>query len=177
MKLKRILSIGIISLGSNSSFAEDPYVDFHDTMCIEGESIYISCTLYSPPKKTKTASICAKGNTSPNSGYIQYRYGIPGKTVELKFPEKTATPKGEFKLYESNNPHGINHALRFTKGAYTYSFEKTGLSSYQLVVRKNGKEIFNRTCEEPGKTYITDEAYIGVQTVNLESNEISSSEK
>lgn len=145
MKARKLIVIGAILLSSKNSFAEAPYVDFHDTLCSEGESIYIICTLYSSP--IKTASICAKGNTSPNSGYIQYRYGIPGKTAELKFPTKKSTPNGKFTIYESNNPNGINRALRFTIGAYTYSFEKAGLSSYKLVVRENEKEIFNRKCE------------------------------
>lgn len=137
MNSKRILAIEIISLGSNNSLAEGPYVDFSDTMYVKGEAIYISCTLY--PPIPKTASIYAKGNTSPNSGYIQYRYGTPGKNVEPKSPKKETTPNGKFKLYKSNDSNGINRALRLTNGPYTYSFEKTGLSSHHQTVRNNGK--------------------------------------
>ncbi|MBV2134322.1 hypothetical protein KRX52_16200 [Pseudomonas sp. MAP12] len=178
MKSTILTVVGCTLLLPTISFGGDPYIDIHDTMCTEGEAIYISCSFNANEKnKIKVASICAKGNESPDSGYIQYRYGIPGEKLELQFPKSITSPKKIFKIYKSDSIDGITQALRFSKETYIYSFEKRGLSSYRLVVTENGKEVFNKSCEEPGKIYIADDAFDGIQTINLGEKEISNTDK
>ncbi|NBB65926.1 hypothetical protein GVN18_42445 [Pseudomonas sp. ODNR1LW] len=79
------------------AWAKDPYVDINATMCEEGETVYISCAFDGDVDQYSyvgpVASVCAKLNTSPNGGYVQYRYGIPSYDsskgrLELQYPEK-----------------------------------------------------------------------------------------
>ncbi|MCC6075360.1 hypothetical protein ACFPTX_12870 [Pseudomonas sp. GCM10022188] len=176
-------SIILTILGSplllpTTSFSGDPYIDNQETMCTEWEAIYISCSFSTNTEsKIKVASICAKDNKTPNSGYVQYRYGIPGKKLELQFPKNIQKPKEIFKIYKSETIDGITQALRFSTGNNIYSFENRGLSSYRLVVRDNEKEVFNKPCEEPGKTYLVDYAFDGIPAINLGNKEISETEK
>jgi hypothetical protein len=159
-----------------SAWAKDPYVDISSTMCVEGEDIYISCA-FNPGMDQydyvgKVASICARSNTSPDTGYVQYRYGTPSYglgpvNVEMQFPEKKIPPKGIFSIYNSRNPDSTGAALRFTNGEYLYSFERLNSFSYSVVARKHGKKIFNKDCNLPGKNYLTDDAYQGLQVVEL----------
>lgn len=151
-------------------------------MCREGETIYISCALdagtdqysYDGP----VASICAKGNTSPDRGYVQYRYGTPSygystEKLEMQYPEEKNAPKGIFKIYSSNHSESLGTALRFTSGEYVYSFESLGFAGYRVVVRKKKIEVFSKACTLPGKNYLIDEAYRGVEYINLGQEKIS----
>lgn len=178
MKPTNLSILFYILISPTTALAEDPYIDIHDTMCKKGEEIYMSCSFNQNTKnKIKVASICAKNNTSPDSGYIQYRYGTPGEKPELQLPQDLKKPKEIFKIYKSDRLEGVTEALRFSSASYVYSFEKRGLSIYRLVVMNNGKEVFNKSCEEPGKTYLVDDAFEGIPVINLGNKEISKTEK
>lgn len=157
-----------LALSINLS-AEDAHIDSSSTMCREGEDIYISCSFPPTPQgNKKAASICAKDNKTLDSGYIQYRYGTPGERPDLQYPENIKSSNKKFMIYKSENSKGVSQSISFTNGSHTYSFEKHGLSSYHLVVKKNGNEVFNKTCDEPGKNYISDKAFYGIRIKNNE---------
>jgi len=176
--LRRILKFCLVAVAfvQLDVWAKDPYVDINTTMCEEGEDIYISCA-FNPNSDEydyvgKVASVCAKSNTSPEHGYVQYRYGKPSygiglAKVEMQYPEKKIPPKGFFTIYKSINPETIGSALRFVNGEYIYSFERFTMSGYKVVARKKGEKVFNKDCKLPGKNYLTDDAYQGLQTVEL----------
>lgn len=44
------------------------------TLCAAHEDVYFSC----PLPGGKIVSVCASGNSKPDAGYAQYRYGAPG---------------------------------------------------------------------------------------------------
>jgi hypothetical protein len=166
------------------AWAKDPYVDINATMCEEGETVYISCAFDGDVDQYSyvgpVASVCAKLNTSPNGGYVQYRYGIPSYDsskgrLELQYPEKKHVPSGLFKIYRSDNSESFGTALRFTNGDYMYSFEKFDLSGYRVVVRKQGVEVFNKSCTLPGKDYLVDKAFQGIDFINLGQGKIPKS--
>ncbi len=80
-------------------------MDKNSTLCEKGEDVYISCAFNSSLDQDnylgKVASICAKNNTSPDSGYVQYRFGKPSygvgpARIELQYPEQKIPPKGIF---------------------------------------------------------------------------------
>ena len=54
------------------------------TLCAADERIIFSCTLRQP---VKIVSVCAAKDLTNEKGYLQYRFGLPGK-VELEFPKK-----------------------------------------------------------------------------------------
>lgn len=157
-----------------NAWAKDPYVDISTTMCREGEDIYISCAFNSGSDQYsyggEVASICAKSNTSPDDGYVQYRYGTPtygkkSETIKMQYPEKKLPPIGIFTIYNSNNPEGVGVALRFKSGAYVYSFENAGVLNYRVVARKQETTVFDKACTLPGKNYLIDKAYKGIQYI------------
>lgn len=168
------------------SWAIDRYVDVNSTLCEKGEDIYISCAFNSSLDQDnylgKVASICAKANTSPDSGYVQYRFGKPSYSIgpariELQYPEQKIPPKGIFTIYNSSNSESNGVALRFARGKYLYSFESINPLSYKVVASKNNEWIFNKDCNLPGKPYLTDSAYQGIQTVELSQTKISDANK
>src|ERR1700712_5391269 len=62
------------------------------TMCDAHEEIYFSC-----PVRDKFISVCASGNFSPENGYVQYRFGRPGRP-ELEFPAEPEPPMSRFSI-------------------------------------------------------------------------------
>lgn len=103
MKKILIVCLAIGSFVNPKSWAKDRYVDKNSTLCEKGEDVYISCAFNSSLDQDnylgKVASICAKNNTSPDSGYVQYRFGKPSygvgpARIELQYPEQKNTTKG-----------------------------------------------------------------------------------
>ncbi|KQN55862.1 hypothetical protein ASE98_00120 [Pseudomonas sp. Leaf48] len=169
-----------------NAWARDPYVDINETMCVEGEDIYISCAFDVKRSRYdyigKVASICAKGNTSPDAGYVQYRFGKPSygsgqAKIEMQFPEKRVPPKEIFTIYTSVNSETIGSALRFVSGKYLYSFERSSMLGYEVVVRKQDEKVFNKSCTLPGVSYLVDGAYQGIQTIDLGQKKIPGANK
>jgi hypothetical protein len=186
MKKISIISLVVISLVQAKAWAKDPYVDINTTMCTEGEDIYISCAFNPSPDHYsyvgKVASVCAKSNTSPDSGYVQYRYGKPSygvgpARVEMQYPEQKIPPEGMFTIYTSLNPKTIGSALRFTSGKYLYSFERLTYFQYKVVARRQGEKVFNKDCDLPGVSYLTSDAYRGIRTIELGNTIISDANK
>jgi hypothetical protein len=186
--LKKILIVclAIGSFVNPKSWAKDRYVDKNSTLCEKGEDVYISCAFNSSLDQDnylgKVASICAKNNTSPDSGYVQYRFGKPSygvgpARIELQYPEQKIPPKGIFTIYNSSNSESTGVALRFARGEYLYSFESLNSFGYNVVARKQDKKVFNKNCDLPGLDYLTDDAYQGIQTVELGTTKISDANK
>jgi hypothetical protein len=171
-----IFCFAITCFTNINSWAKDPYVDINTTMCTEGEDIYISCA-FNPSSDQygyvgKVASICAKANTSPDSGYVQYRFGTPSygvgqAKIEMQYPEQKIPPKGIFTIYTSRNPASTGAAIRFAKGKYLYSIERLSSFSHKVVVRKQSEKIFNKDCNLPGVSHLTTDAYQGIPKIEL----------
>src|ERR1044072_10023016 len=51
------------------------------TLCEKGERVIFSCPVKRP---AKIVSLCASKNLTSETGYLQYRFGLPGK-IELQF--------------------------------------------------------------------------------------------
>lgn len=155
--------LGLFSV--NSSEARTRYLNPQDTMCELDETIYISCSLDAGPTPNDysgpIASVCAKDNASPDSGYVQYRYGIPGESIQSLYPKEKAPPQGKLKIYETAD--GVGASLRFRDGDKVYAFEDYGFRGYRFIVTVGKREIINKRCDDPGVTHITDSAYIGIE--------------
>jgi hypothetical protein len=53
------------------------------TLCAKDERVIFSCPVKRP---AKIVSVCASKDLTAERGYLQYRFGLPGK-VELEFPK------------------------------------------------------------------------------------------
>ena len=124
--------------------------DYPDSMslCHHGEVEYFSCKLQD---SNKIASVCAAGNSSPDHGYVQYRFGTHG-SIEYNYPGELTPPRGKISIVDvSRLPDGLGSHLKFTNGSYTYVISNA-LVPGEVYVAKNGKLIFDKICE--GRTYI-----------------------
>lgn len=153
-----------------ASEAKTRYLDFQATMCEVDEAVYISCSLDAELTPNDysgaVASVCAKGNTSPDTGYVQFRYGLPGEPADFTYPLEKSPPRGRIKIYKT--PDGRRSSLRFKNGEDVYAFEDYGLRGYRLIVTGGGREVTNKRCDDPGVTYIADGAYLGIEKSDSE---------
>lgn len=76
-------------------------------------------------------------------GYVQYRFGIPGK-LELQYPASRTGTQSKF-TYDEMHPHlGLSRTLTFTRDGYKYSVysletdQPGGANSYGVWVFRAG---------------------------------------
>lgn len=62
------------------------------TLCAADERVIFSCVLRQP---AKMVSMCASKDLTNEKGYLQYRFGTPGK-IELEFPKDRAHTQQQF---------------------------------------------------------------------------------
>lgn len=108
------------------------------TLCQPHEEIYFSC-----PIDGKVVSLCASGNISPDNGYVQYRYGVPGH-VELQFPEKPDPPMNLFGISDVSVGNLNFTHVKFMVGAYGYVIYQGSPSG--VYVKKRGSLVSNHMC-------------------------------
>ncbi|MDR6412514.1 hypothetical protein [Paraburkholderia terricola] len=109
------------------------------TLCNEDEEVYFSC----PLENGKTVSVCAKNNTDPERGFVQYRYG--SKNDAFIFPPENAPPAKTVKITDVSEGSIRGLHLKFLKEPYTYVV--SSVSPGGLYVSKNGKVIFDKECQ------------------------------
>ncbi|MCC8995363.1 MAG: hypothetical protein LM550_17140 [Candidatus Contendobacter sp.] len=90
-----------------------PMIAEGQTHCIRGEKVLFSCRL---SRSSKIASVCASADLTKTEGYLQYRFGIPGK-LEFVYPPTKAATQDQFYW---RAPRGI-HELIFQSGDYYYT--------------------------------------------------------
>lgn len=68
-----------------------------NTLCAKDERVIFSCPIKRP---AKIVSVCASKNLTADQGYLQYRFGLPGK-IELEYPKdrKGTQEKFQYKHY------------------------------------------------------------------------------
>lgn len=63
------------------------------SLCLAGEKTYLSC----PVSRGRTVSVC--GSRDPQGrALLQYRVGVPGNNLELRFPDEPSPPAGKFEF-------------------------------------------------------------------------------
>ncbi|WP_460369293.1 hypothetical protein ACOYXF_25465 [Pseudomonas sp. Tul1A2] len=127
------------------------------TLCSDDEDIYFSC----PLQGGKTVSICARGNSKPTAGSVQYRYGVPGK-IEMSYPKTALPPKGKFFVVDASEGSVNLNIIKFKSGVYTYLVNQAFVS--YLSVLKGDKVVFRQSCNAGGDAYIHRAAIFGLET-------------
>lgn len=135
------------------------WADTNETLCVAGEDIYFSC----PLNGGKIVSICASGNNSPDSGYVQYRYGT-GKKIEIIYPGLKESPRNKLFYVDATEGNAGNEILKFDIGSYRYFIRQAYFSG--LLVKKNNREVFRQTCEDSRYANISRGAVRGIQHKN-----------
>ena len=112
------------------------------TLCANDERIIFSCPVKRP---AKIASLCASKDLTSDRGYLQYRFGLPGK-VELQYPKGRAGTQQKFQY---------THYFRARFDMTEISFNVNGYE-YQISDDYNGEEkpaqiIQGVSVKAPGK--------------------------
>ncbi|RAS19458.1 hypothetical protein BX591_14116 [Paraburkholderia bryophila] len=124
------------------------------TLCNEDEDVYFSCSL----ENQKTVSVCAKDNTTPNRGYVQYRYGNKGDA--FAFPPENVLPATTTRITDVSEGSVRGLHLRFSKEPYTYIV--SSVSPGEIYVSKNGKIIFDKKCQASSYKSFSNKVFDGV---------------
>lgn len=121
-----------------------------NTFCTSQETVVFACDAGG-----KRVSVCASRQITPKSGYLQYRFGTPGKPLEITLPEGEVPPtRAAYGAFDGYAGGGASW-MRFRKGTYSYvvyggvgrwgpngaTMEKQG-----IAVENNGKVIANLKC-------------------------------
>jgi hypothetical protein len=96
------------------------------SLCMKGEKIVFSCPL---KRLTKIVSLCSSKNFTKTQGYLQYRFGVPGK-VELEYPTNRK---------ESQKAFHYSHYFRAQVDLTDISFSLDG-NTYTVFHQFNGEE-------------------------------------
>jgi hypothetical protein len=150
-----IFAIGLASLchyGVAYAQAEPPQDE--QTLCSADEEVYFSC----PLENGKTVSVCTKGNTRPDRGYVQYRYGI-GADI-FAFPSKDVAPTKVMGITDVSEGSLRGLHLKFSRGPYTYVV--SSVSPGGVYVSKNGKIIFDQACQASRYKSFSNKVFDGV---------------
>ncbi|WP_311884345.1 MULTISPECIES: hypothetical protein [unclassified Pseudomonas] len=153
--LRALVVVLILSFFTSSAIAGE---EGEITLCESQEDVYFSC----PVTGGKIVSVCALKNHDPNSGYVQYRYGVPGK-LELVYPKSKLPPAGRFYVVNASEGSANLNTIKFYSGRYTY-FVAQAFTSY-LTVLKDGELILRRSCEEGGYAFINWNALKGIEAL------------
>lgn len=114
--------------------------------CTSQELIIFNCSI-----GKKIASVCASHSLSPQSGYLQYRFGVVG-SPELIIPNRKIPPNHSVSGNTLTFAGGGGAYLRFIRKRYHYIVytaigrgwgEKSGVS-----VEKNGQRLSNFICRD-----------------------------
>jgi hypothetical protein len=116
------------------------------SLCNADEAIIFSCTTR---PAGKIVSLCSSKDLTKDRGYIQYRFGLPGK-IELEFPQKREQTQQAFKYSHYFRAQVDLTEISFTSNGYQYSIfddyngeERPARSAQGVKVTppNNGKEV------------------------------------
>ena len=97
-----------------------------NTLCAKDERVIFSCPVKRP---AKIVSLCASKDLTSDRGYLQYRFGLPGK-IELEYPKDRQGSQQKFQYM---------HYFRAQVDETEISFQINGYE-YQIFDTYNGEE-------------------------------------
>jgi len=131
-----------------------------NSLCARDERIIFSCPVKKP---AKIVSLCASKNLSADQGYLQYRFGLPGK-VELEFPTERTGTQQKFQYTHYFRAQVDLTEISFSNNGYEYQItddyngeEKPGQSIQGIMVTAPGKpKEVSLACRTKPKADYTD---------------------
>jgi hypothetical protein len=113
-----------------------------NSLCAKDERIIFSCPVKRP---ANIVSICASKDLTSERGYLQYRFGLPGK-IELEYPKDRTGTQQKFHYTHYFRAQFDMTEIAFTIDGYEYSVfndyngeEKPAISSQGVSVTAPGK--------------------------------------
>ena len=120
------------------------------SLCNKDEKVVFSCPLR---RSAKIVSLCSSQKLTKDGGYLQYRFGVPGK-IELEFPEVRDDSLKVFQYGHYFRAKVDSTEISFSRNGYTYSVfddyngeEKPIVSEQGLTVTaENSKKEVKYLC-------------------------------
>jgi hypothetical protein len=109
------LVAAILSLGNSASSQRRGLQP--NTLCEKNERVIFGCLLKRP---VKIVSVCASKDLTSESGYLQYRFGLPGR-VELQFPKDRTGTQQKFEYMHYFRARFELNEINFTVDGVNYS--------------------------------------------------------
>lgn len=97
-----------------------------NTLCAKDERVIFACALRRP---AKIVSVCASKDLTRETGYLQYRFGLPAK-IELEYPKDRTGTQEKFEY---------THYMRAMVDLNEINFSIDGVD-YSVVDDYNGEE-------------------------------------
>lgn len=149
-----------------SCFAFTPSMAQSQTFCDANEYVVFSCST-----GKKTVSVCASKVFSSSEGYLQYRFGAPGK-IEMAYPRIKQHPRDQFTAFYAtpvmdDGSRAMVVSLAFGVNDYGYeisTFAKQDTAETSLTVTQAGKTLATLKCQ-PQSIVNADLSYMDVLSV------------
>jgi hypothetical protein len=129
------------------------------TLCAKEERIIFSCVLR---RTAKIVSVCASHDLTNDKGYLQYRFGMPGK-IELEFPKDRTNTQQGFEYSHYFRARVDLTEINFTVDGVSYSVfddyqgeEKPAVSEQGVAINwpgTNKKEVRMMCSSKPKADY------------------------
>jgi len=117
--ISALIAIGcLLVVGSTQQFAASPQSNNPQTgtLCEKGERVIFSCPVKRP---AKIVSLCASKDLAVDRGYLQYRFGLPGK-IELEYPKERTGTQQKFQYTHYFRAQFDLTEISFTNDGYEY---------------------------------------------------------
>ncbi len=123
------------------------------TLCNPGERVVFSCSLKRP---AKLVALCASKSLTKENGYLQYRFGVPGK-IELEYPNPLEGSTKSFRYHHYFRAQVDLTEISFTNNGVEYTIfdnyngeEKPAVSEEGVTISDKGKDT-TLTCKGRAK--------------------------
>jgi hypothetical protein len=137
-----IASLALAATNSNPSASTQPDRLQPNTLCAKDERVIFSCAVKRP---AKIVSLCASKDLTSAQGYLQYRFGLPGK-IELEYPKDRKGTQEKFQYTHYFRARFDLTSINFNIDGYEYSVfddyngeEKPAITSRGVSVTAPGK--------------------------------------
>ena len=153
-----LLAAGATAFGSLAGAAAQRLKQAN-TLCARDERVIFSCALR---QTAKIVSVCASKDLTNEKGYLQYRFGLPGK-VELEFPKDRTNTQQQFEYSHYFRARVDLTEINFTINGVNYSVfddyqgeEKPAVSEQGVSINwpgTNKKEVRYLCASKPKADY------------------------
>ena len=113
------------------------------SLCLPNERVVFSCSL---KRTAKLVALCSSKSLTKEMGYLQYRFGLPGK-VELEFPKQREGSSQAFRYHHYFRAQVDLTEISFTNDGVEYTVfdnyngeEKPAVSEEGVTVSQKGKD-------------------------------------
>jgi hypothetical protein len=107
------------------------------SLCTKDEKVVFSCPLR---RSTKIVSLCSSQKLTKDAGYLQYRFGVPGK-IELEFPDVRDESLKAFRYSHYFRAKVDSTEVSFSRNGYTYAVFDEYNAEEKPVVSEQGLTV------------------------------------